>query len=60
MIKIEIKQGEEKIPMPVGIYVNGYIIKAPVCPNQKSVVQYSRVDTTTNHNDYKEKRNGDT
>ena len=60
MIKVEIKQGEEKIPIPIGIYVNGYIISGPVCPNQKNVVEYKQVDTTTDHNDYKEKKYGNT
>lgn len=60
MIKIEIKQGEKKIPIPTGIYVNGYIINVPVCPNQKNIVKYKQVDVINDHNDYKEKKYGNT
>jgi hypothetical protein len=63
MLKIEIKQGEEKIPIPLGIYVNGYIINAPVCTDHRSMVQLEKVmviqpnKTTT---PIKENEDGDT
>jgi hypothetical protein len=36
MKKIIIKKGEEKIKIPIGIFVNGYTLKA-------NVIQYNKV-----------------
>ena len=62
MKKIEIKQGGEKIFIPPGIYVNGYIINATMCKSNKSILQLKKVmviqpNTATTP---KEKEDGDT
>lgn len=45
---IRINSGEERIEVPKGIFVNGYIIKATVCPPRKSMVLLnSRANTPT-------------
>lgn len=54
MLKIEIKKGEEKIDIPMGIFVNGYIINIPSSGNPQPMVQYTRVNKNTNvHTDHK-------
>jgi len=62
MMKIKIKQGGEKIPIPMGIYVNGYILNATMCTNHKSMVPLKRVviKTNTPTTPTKEKEDGDT
>lgn len=54
MIKIVIKKGGEKITVPTGIFVNGYIIKAPLYPSTKSMVQLNNRVNTNVHTDHKE------
>lgn len=52
MLKIEIKKGEEKIELPIGIFVNGYIISVPSSINHQPVIQYKWVEIqplTPNH-----------
>lgn len=53
MIKIAIKKGDSKITVPAGIYVNGYIIKAPVCPPTKSMIELNNRVNTNVHTDHK-------
>jgi len=62
MLKIEIKKDEEKIVIPEGIYVNGYIIKASMCTNTKSMVQSKKVEVikTTTATTPKEEEDGNT
>lgn len=42
MRKITIKKGEEKIKIPLGIFINGFIIK------DKNMIQYNQVNNQTN------------
>ena len=42
MRKIIVKKGEEKIKIPLGVFINGFIIKA------KSVIQYNQMNNQTN------------
>jgi hypothetical protein len=53
MLKIKIKKGVEKLEIPLGIYVNGYIIKAPLCPQPKSMVLLNNRVNTNVHTDHK-------
>jgi hypothetical protein len=39
MLRKVVKKGEEKVEIPIGIYVNGYIIKVPSLDDTQSVVQ---------------------
>lgn len=55
MLKIKIKKGVEKLEIPLGIYVNGYIINAPLCPKPKSMVQLNNGVNTNVHTDYTQK-----
>lgn len=55
MLKIKIKKGDEKLLIPLGILVNGYIIKAPVCPPTKSMLQLNNGVNTHVHTDYTQK-----
>lgn len=43
MLKIEIKKGEEKIDVPMGIFVNGFIVNVPSSGNHQPMIQYTRV-----------------
>jgi len=54
MLKIKIKKGHEKITIPTGIFVNGYIIKAPVTQPTKSMVELNNRVNTNIHTDHKE------
>jgi len=63
MLTIKTKRGEDKIQIPLGIYVNGYIINATVRKNQKSVVQLKKVEViqpNTTTTPKKENEDGDT
>jgi hypothetical protein len=55
MLKIEIKIGEEKIDIPIGIFVNGYIINIPSFSNPRPVVQLNNRVNTHVHTDYTQK-----
>ena len=58
MLKIKIRRGEEKIDIPMGIFVNGFIIKTTVHQPTKSMIELNnRVNTNvhTDHNQKKEK-----
>lgn len=44
MLKIEIKKGEEKIDVPMGVFVNGFIINVPSSGNHQPMIQYTRVN----------------
>jgi len=54
MKAIKIKRGEEKLEIPTGIFVNGYIIKAPMRPKQKSMIELNNRVNTHVHTDHKE------
>lgn len=43
MLKIEIKKGQEKIEIPMGIFVNGFIINVPSSGNHQPMIQYNKV-----------------
>jgi hypothetical protein len=47
MKKIQIKNNENKIEIPMGIYVNGFIINAPMSKKQESVVKLNHNTTST-------------
>lgn len=49
MLQIPINKGEEKIEIPIGIYVNGYIIKVPSSDDTQSMVQL--IKSGSKHND---------
>jgi len=54
MLKIEIKKGQEKIEVPMGIFVNGFIISVPSSGNHQPMIQYTRVNKNTHvHTDHK-------
>ncbi len=55
MLSIKIKKGEEKLEIPTGIFVNGYIIKASVRPSTKSMIELNNRVNTNVHTDHKEK-----
>jgi hypothetical protein len=55
MLKIEIKKGEEKIDIPTGIFVNGYIINVPSFNNPQPVIQLNNGVNTHVHTDYTQK-----
>lgn len=55
MQKIKISKDKEKIKIPMGVYVNGFIIEAPMCTQRKSVVQSNNTTSTPTT---KEKHNG--
>lgn len=54
MLKIKIKKSEEKLEIPMGIFVNGYIIKAPVTQPTKSMIELNNRVNTQVHTDHKE------
>lgn len=55
MLTIKIKRGEEKLEIPTGIFVNGYIIKAPIRTSTKSMIELNNRVNTNVHTDHKEK-----
>jgi hypothetical protein len=55
MLKIEIKKGQEKIEIPMGIYVDGFIINVPSFNNPQPVVQLNNGVNTHVHTDYTQK-----
>jgi hypothetical protein len=42
MLQIPVKKGEEKIEIPIGIYVNGYIIKVPSMDDAQSMLELNK------------------
>jgi hypothetical protein len=53
MLRIKIPKGVEKLEIPMGIYVNGFIIKATPYQSTKSMLELNnRVDTHI-HTDHK-------
>ena len=48
MLQITIKKGEEKIEIPIGIYVHGYIINVPSSDDTQSVLQLNKSGTKDN------------
>jgi hypothetical protein len=53
MLKIKIKKGDEKLEIPKGIFVNGFIIKATMAHPIKSMIPLNngvRINVHTDHN----------
>ncbi len=46
MLQILIKKGEEKIEIPLGIYVSGYIIKVPSSDDTQSMLKLNKSGLT--------------
>jgi len=53
MKKIRIKKGDEKITIPLGIFVNGFIIKATQHHSTKSMLELNNRVNTHVHTDHK-------
>ncbi len=46
MLQIPIDKGEEKIEIPIGIYVNGYIINVPSLDDTQSMLKLNKSGRT--------------
>jgi hypothetical protein len=53
MLKIKIPKGVEKLEIPMGIYVNGFIIKATMHQPTKSMLELNNRVNTHVHTDHK-------
>lgn len=54
MLKMKIKRGEEKLEIPTGIFVNGYIIDATITQPIKIMVELNNRVNIQVHTDHKE------
>lgn len=55
MLRIKIPKGVEKLEIPMGIYVNGFIIKSTPYQSTKSMLQLNNGVNTDVHTDYTQK-----
>ncbi len=46
MLQIHINKGKEKVEIPIGIYVNGYIIKVPSSDDTQSMLKLNKSGST--------------
>jgi len=56
MLRIKIPKGVEKLEIPMGIYVNGYIIRATICQTTKSMIPLNNGVKINAHTDYTQKK----